>query len=129
MFDWKWDFTFEILPRLLLATTNTLLAAGIGYTIALVVGLAPPTSTPRVDCTSPSWRRRVWWAADRPTCALWIQGRPIPPGKPPTTSPKRRDVSCLWYGRLRARALYSRWKTRASRCARWPSWSVKLGPN
>ena len=40
MFDWKWDFTFEILPRLLLATTNTLLAAGVGYTIALVVGLA-----------------------------------------------------------------------------------------
>ena len=40
MFDWKWDFTFEILPRLLLATTNTLLAAGIGYAIALVVGLA-----------------------------------------------------------------------------------------
>ncbi len=40
MFDWKWDFTFEILPRLLLATTNTLLAAGVGYAIALVVGLA-----------------------------------------------------------------------------------------
>ena len=40
MFDWKWDFTFEILPRLLLATSNTLLAAGIGYAIALVVGLA-----------------------------------------------------------------------------------------
>ncbi len=40
MFDWKWDFTFEILPRLLLATGNTLLAAGIGYAIALVVGLA-----------------------------------------------------------------------------------------
>jgi polar amino acid transport system permease protein len=39
MFDWKWDFTFEILPRLLLATVNTLLAAGIGYSIALVFGL------------------------------------------------------------------------------------------
>lgn len=39
MFDWKWDFTFDILPRLLLATVNTLLAAGIGYGIALVVGL------------------------------------------------------------------------------------------
>ena len=40
MFDWKWDFTFEILPRLLLATGYTLLAAGIGYSIALILGLA-----------------------------------------------------------------------------------------
>jgi polar amino acid transport system permease protein len=40
MFDWRWDFTFEILPRLLWATLNTLLAAGIGYGIALVLGLA-----------------------------------------------------------------------------------------
>lgn len=40
MFDWQWDFTFEILPRLLWATLNTLMAAGIGYAIALVVGLA-----------------------------------------------------------------------------------------
>jgi len=39
MFDWNWAFTFEILPRLLLATLNTLLAAGIGYAIALVLGL------------------------------------------------------------------------------------------
>jgi polar amino acid transport system permease protein len=39
MFDWKWDFTFEILPRLLEATLNTMLAAGLGYGIALVVGL------------------------------------------------------------------------------------------
>ena len=39
MFDWRWDFTFEILPRLLEATLNTLFAAGIGYLIALVVGL------------------------------------------------------------------------------------------
>ena len=39
MFDWKWSFTFEILPRLLLATLNTLMAAGIGYSIALVLGL------------------------------------------------------------------------------------------
>jgi len=39
MFDWKWSFTFEIFPRLLLATLNTLLAAGIGYSIALVLGL------------------------------------------------------------------------------------------
>jgi polar amino acid transport system permease protein len=39
MFDWRWDFTIEILPRLLWATLNTLMAAGIGYAIALVVGL------------------------------------------------------------------------------------------
>ncbi|MBB4305436.1 polar amino acid transport system permease protein [Rhodobium orientis] len=38
-FDWRWDFTFEILPRLLLATLNTLLAAGLGYAIAVVLGL------------------------------------------------------------------------------------------
>jgi polar amino acid transport system permease protein len=38
-FDWKWDFAFEILPRLLAATLNTLMAAGIGYAIALVLGL------------------------------------------------------------------------------------------
>lgn len=37
--QWRWDFAFEILPRMLLATGNTLLAAGVGYTIALVVGL------------------------------------------------------------------------------------------
>ena len=39
MFDWKWGFTFEILPRLLVATLNTLMAAGIGYSLALVIGL------------------------------------------------------------------------------------------
>lgn len=39
MFDWKWDYTFEILPQFLSATLNTLLAAGLGYGIALVVGL------------------------------------------------------------------------------------------
>lgn len=38
--DWRWDFAWEILPRLLDATLNTLMAAGIGYAIALVVGLA-----------------------------------------------------------------------------------------
>src|SRR5690606_34157202 len=38
-FDWNWEFTWEILPRLLSATVNTLLAAGIGYAIALVLGL------------------------------------------------------------------------------------------
>jgi len=39
MFDWNWDFTFEILPRMLVATGNTLMAAGFGYLIALVLGL------------------------------------------------------------------------------------------
>lgn len=39
MFDWKWEFAWEILPRLLVATGNTLLAAGVGYAIALVLGL------------------------------------------------------------------------------------------
>lgn len=40
MLNWKWDFTFEILPKIAWATGNTLLAAGIGYSIALVLGLA-----------------------------------------------------------------------------------------
>ncbi len=39
MLDWRWDFTWEILPRLLVATGNTLLAAGLGYAIAVVLGL------------------------------------------------------------------------------------------
>jgi polar amino acid transport system permease protein len=39
MLEWRWGFTFEILPRLLWATLNTLMAAGIGYAIALVIGL------------------------------------------------------------------------------------------
>lgn len=38
-FDWRWDFAWEIWPRLLGATANTLIAAGIGYGIALVLGL------------------------------------------------------------------------------------------
>lgn len=39
MFHWRWDFTYEILPRLMWATVNTLIAAGAGYAIALVLGL------------------------------------------------------------------------------------------
>jgi ectoine/hydroxyectoine ABC transporter, permease protein EhuD len=39
VFDWKWDFTWQIFPRLLDATINTLIAAGSGYAIALVFGL------------------------------------------------------------------------------------------
>ena len=37
--EWRWDFVIEILPRMLWATGNTLLAAGVGYFIAVVVGL------------------------------------------------------------------------------------------
>ncbi len=39
MFDWRWDFVWDILPLLLRATVNTLLAAGMGYAIAVVLGL------------------------------------------------------------------------------------------
>jgi polar amino acid transport system permease protein len=39
VFDWRWDFTWEIMPRLIWATGNTLLAAGLGYAIAMVLGL------------------------------------------------------------------------------------------
>ena len=39
MFDWRWEFVWEIMPRLLWATLNMLAAAGIGYAIALVLGL------------------------------------------------------------------------------------------
>jgi polar amino acid transport system permease protein len=39
MFDWKWEFFWEVLPRLLSATVNTLIAAGVGYMIALILGL------------------------------------------------------------------------------------------
>ena len=35
----RWDFAYEILPQMLLATLNTIIAAGVGYAIALVVGL------------------------------------------------------------------------------------------
>ena len=37
--EWRWEFTWEILPRMLWATGNTLMAAGFGYLIAMVVGL------------------------------------------------------------------------------------------
>ena len=36
---WRWDFAYEILPQMLVATFNTIIAAGVGYAIALVVGL------------------------------------------------------------------------------------------
>lgn len=37
--EWRWEFALEILPRMLWATGNTLMAAGVGYLIAVVVGL------------------------------------------------------------------------------------------
>ena len=37
--EWRWDFVIEILPQMLWATLNTILAAGIGYAIATIVGL------------------------------------------------------------------------------------------
>jgi len=39
MIIWNWDFSLEILPRLLEAAKYTLLAAGGGYTIAIFGGL------------------------------------------------------------------------------------------
>lgn len=39
MFDWQWGYTVQILPRLLEATLNTLKAVGMGYGIALLLGL------------------------------------------------------------------------------------------
>ena len=37
--EWRWDFAIEILPSMLWATLNTILAAGIGYAIAAILGL------------------------------------------------------------------------------------------
>lgn len=39
MLQWKWEFVGDITPRLIEATGNTLIAAGAGYAIALVLGL------------------------------------------------------------------------------------------
>ena len=36
---WRWEFAFEILPQLMWGTLYTLMAAGMGYTIAIFVGL------------------------------------------------------------------------------------------
>ncbi|ADD66946.1 ectoine/hydroxyectoine ABC transporter, permease protein EhuD [Denitrovibrio acetiphilus DSM 12809] len=38
-FDWKWGFVWDILPRLIEATGNTVMAACFGYLIAIVLGL------------------------------------------------------------------------------------------
>ncbi|MDC1496912.1 ectoine/hydroxyectoine ABC transporter permease subunit EhuD [Pelagibacteraceae bacterium] len=37
--EWRWDFAIEILPQMLMATLNTIMAAAIGYAIATIVGL------------------------------------------------------------------------------------------
>ena len=39
MFDWQWGFVWEITPRLIEATGNTILAALLGYGIAMILGL------------------------------------------------------------------------------------------
>lgn len=39
MFDWQWSVVWEVLPRLIAATGNTLIAAGAGYAMAVVLGL------------------------------------------------------------------------------------------
>ena len=37
--EWRWEWSFEILPQMLWATLNTFLAAGVGYAIAAIVGI------------------------------------------------------------------------------------------
>jgi len=39
MFDWRWEFVWQITPRLVEATGKTILAALLGYGIAMVLGL------------------------------------------------------------------------------------------
>ncbi len=38
-FSWHWNFVWEILPLLLRATLNTIIASVLGYAIAMVLGL------------------------------------------------------------------------------------------
>ena len=38
-FDWQWDYTFQILPVLLEAAVNTVIATVVGYSLALVIGV------------------------------------------------------------------------------------------
>lgn len=40
MFEWDWSFALDVLPRLLVGAGNTLLAALMGYAIAVALGLA-----------------------------------------------------------------------------------------
>jgi len=37
--EWRWDWTWELVPRFIDATGKTLVAAGGGYAIAIVLGL------------------------------------------------------------------------------------------
>ena len=39
MLEWRWDWVWELAPRFVDATGKTLIAAGGGYTIAIVLGL------------------------------------------------------------------------------------------
>ena len=41
---WRWDFTFEILPQMAIATLNTILAAGVGYATVSYTHLTLPTN-------------------------------------------------------------------------------------
>ena len=47
--EWRWDFAIEILPSMLWATLNTILAAGIGYAIAAIMGLIFSLSSSRLS--------------------------------------------------------------------------------
>lgn len=38
-FDWQWDYTFNILPVLLGAAVNTIIATVVGYALALIIGV------------------------------------------------------------------------------------------
>ncbi len=59
---WRWDFTYEILPQMAIATLNTILAAGVGYAIALVVGLffLLGQRTPSSISNSDSWDGKLF---------------------------------------------------------------------
>ena len=35
--EWKWDFAFQILPQMLWATLNTIMAAGIGFDLIKII--------------------------------------------------------------------------------------------
>ena len=37
--EWRWDWVWELAPRFVDATGKTLIAAGGGYTIAIILGL------------------------------------------------------------------------------------------
>ena len=49
--EWRWDFAIEILPQMLLATLNTILAAGIGYAIATTPAVKASRVKPKKGST------------------------------------------------------------------------------